>query len=213
MGFVRLACLIHAANVRSEPGSNPSKIFACTGLAPFAQPDSTGTRPIDLERNREPKNLTGRLKARLKELACNDPSCEEPPLQQGMCRAVRLATSSLGLGAPNCQRTTETTYGLSRSHPPKRCVCGTNVNNRRRAERCQRGILKKWKNSPNPHRRPGLQASGPFPRATLAMGARNCYKSIMQREFPARQANNRCFPKTPGEGASTAGTSWLPRAC
>ena len=24
-GFVRLACLIHAANVRSEPGSNPSK--------------------------------------------------------------------------------------------------------------------------------------------------------------------------------------------
>src|SRR5882672_6946386 len=27
-GFVRLACLIHAANVRSEPGSNPSKCYA-----------------------------------------------------------------------------------------------------------------------------------------------------------------------------------------
>src|SRR6187431_1494028 len=27
-GFVRLACLIHAANVRSEPGSNPSKVLA-----------------------------------------------------------------------------------------------------------------------------------------------------------------------------------------
>jgi len=26
-GFPRLACLIHAANVRSEPGSNPSKCF------------------------------------------------------------------------------------------------------------------------------------------------------------------------------------------
>jgi hypothetical protein len=26
-GFPRLACLIHAANVRSEPGSNPSKVF------------------------------------------------------------------------------------------------------------------------------------------------------------------------------------------
>ena len=26
MKLVRLACLIHAANVRSEPGSNPSKI-------------------------------------------------------------------------------------------------------------------------------------------------------------------------------------------
>src|SRR6476620_3148259 len=25
VGFVRLACLIHAANVHSEPGSNPSK--------------------------------------------------------------------------------------------------------------------------------------------------------------------------------------------
>ncbi len=25
--FPRLACLIHAANVRSEPGSNPSKVF------------------------------------------------------------------------------------------------------------------------------------------------------------------------------------------
>src|SRR5947209_13046231 len=25
--LVRLACLIHAANVRSEPGSNPSKIY------------------------------------------------------------------------------------------------------------------------------------------------------------------------------------------
>ena len=27
--LVRLACLIHAANVRSEPGSNPSKMVAC----------------------------------------------------------------------------------------------------------------------------------------------------------------------------------------
>ena len=27
LGFPRLACLIHAANVRSEPGSNPSKVF------------------------------------------------------------------------------------------------------------------------------------------------------------------------------------------
>ena len=27
-GHPRLACLIHAANVRSEPGSNPSKVFS-----------------------------------------------------------------------------------------------------------------------------------------------------------------------------------------
>ena len=25
LAFIRLACLIHAANVRSEPGSNPSQ--------------------------------------------------------------------------------------------------------------------------------------------------------------------------------------------
>ena len=30
MGFVRLACLIHAANVRSEPGSNPSQSVLCS---------------------------------------------------------------------------------------------------------------------------------------------------------------------------------------
>ena len=29
--LVRLACLIHAANVRSEPGSNPSNLFASIG--------------------------------------------------------------------------------------------------------------------------------------------------------------------------------------
>src|SRR3982751_6484940 len=36
VGFVRLACLIHAAIVRSEPGSNPSRVFACGGCPPFA---------------------------------------------------------------------------------------------------------------------------------------------------------------------------------
>ena len=39
-GFVRLACLIHAANVRSEPGSNPSKVSLC-------QPGPKSGRCID----------------------------------------------------------------------------------------------------------------------------------------------------------------------
>ena len=49
LGFPRLACLIHAANVRSEPGSNPSKciekppcggpLFECLSQ-PSSQPDS-----------------------------------------------------------------------------------------------------------------------------------------------------------------------------
>ena len=33
-GFVRLACLIHAANVHSEPGSNPSQVFDNAGASP-----------------------------------------------------------------------------------------------------------------------------------------------------------------------------------
>ena len=37
-GFVRLACLIHAANVRSEPGSNPSKVFSFGQSAGGDQP-------------------------------------------------------------------------------------------------------------------------------------------------------------------------------
>src|SRR3954466_12743758 len=48
--FPRLACLIHAANVRSEPGSNPSKVYrhplagVTLRLNPAAsQPNSTTT--------------------------------------------------------------------------------------------------------------------------------------------------------------------------
>ena len=33
LGFPRLACLIHAANVRSEPGSNPSNVFVICPLS------------------------------------------------------------------------------------------------------------------------------------------------------------------------------------
>ena len=35
---VRLACLIHAANVHSEPGSNPSKVFVTRPKTPHASP-------------------------------------------------------------------------------------------------------------------------------------------------------------------------------
>ena len=50
-GFPRLACLIHAANVRSEPGSNPSKVAACKGLTPFVIPVTRGS-PSPPERER-----------------------------------------------------------------------------------------------------------------------------------------------------------------
>ena len=54
LGFPRLACLIHAANVRSEPGSNPSKcidrtaglhrplaVFECLSQPPASQTQRT----------------------------------------------------------------------------------------------------------------------------------------------------------------------------
>jgi hypothetical protein len=42
-GFhVRLACLIHAANVRSEPGSNPSLGSSVLGVAPIGSRDPSG---------------------------------------------------------------------------------------------------------------------------------------------------------------------------
>ena len=53
LGFVRLACLIHAANVRSEPGSNPSKVSSC-------QPEPKLGRSID------EKGLTVAMQAKLK---------------------------------------------------------------------------------------------------------------------------------------------------
>ncbi len=39
---VRLACLIHAANVHSEPGSNPSNVMARVALATRADPHPIG---------------------------------------------------------------------------------------------------------------------------------------------------------------------------
>ena len=41
---VRLACLIHAANVHSEPGSNPSKMSRSPAMPPLATAHSSGSR-------------------------------------------------------------------------------------------------------------------------------------------------------------------------
>ena len=46
MGFIRLACLIHAANVHSEPGSNPSNVCALERASPLRfHPAVYDTRP------------------------------------------------------------------------------------------------------------------------------------------------------------------------
>jgi hypothetical protein len=64
LGFPRLACLIHAANVRSEPGSNPSKCIAkpltrprCKGLSQPPASQTQRTRSVhraSLPRKRDP---------------------------------------------------------------------------------------------------------------------------------------------------------------
>src|SRR5438105_9139523 len=51
-GFPRLACLIHAANVRSEPGSNPSKVFVTHPEVGLVQVQSAVVR-------RDSKDLAG----------------------------------------------------------------------------------------------------------------------------------------------------------
>lgn len=48
LGFPRLACLIHAANVRSEPGSNPSKVY----WLPFRGCFRESIRPPDSQTQR-----------------------------------------------------------------------------------------------------------------------------------------------------------------
>src|SRR5439155_21024203 len=61
-GFPRLACLIHAANVRSEPGSNPSKVSAYPWAA--ARGPVSGVGPCGRSPVREPvKESAGRLTA------------------------------------------------------------------------------------------------------------------------------------------------------
>src|SRR5436309_12904726 len=69
---VRLACLIHAANVHSEPGSNPSKV-ALTG--PHAQARDGSSPSAGL------RNLTGRTGASRRDSAAHPAAgSERPPL-------------------------------------------------------------------------------------------------------------------------------------
>src|SRR5262249_36112369 len=97
-GFVRLACLIHAANVRSEPGSNPSK-KAASGTCPV-QTDSPGTRPGSSGRKSALKELEVALRHDSKN------SREQlASFPARMCHAVRRYTPSLWLGPTELSKT------------------------------------------------------------------------------------------------------------
>src|SRR5437868_4462665 len=65
--FVRLACLIHAANVRSEPGSNPSKVLASSRRARARRTGPASKEPITPPADAPPRQAGGR-KPRAEEL-------------------------------------------------------------------------------------------------------------------------------------------------
>ncbi len=97
--LVRLACLIHAANVRSEPGSNPSKFLACPQSADLRSVAERvlSTRPPLRGQpwvgNRSLKSLTVALRHDSKN--CFATTCVIA--SDSMCHAVRRSTSSLWL--------------------------------------------------------------------------------------------------------------------
>src|SRR5207245_2761661 len=72
VGFVRLACLIHAANVRSEPGSNPSKSCCLSGELPlpvstaspgsFSRASAFGGEAVEISASKSLRSPFDRLK-------------------------------------------------------------------------------------------------------------------------------------------------------
>ena len=96
-GFVRLACLIHAANVHSEPGSNPSKVAACGWTPDLRQDQPLGSSFGD----NSPRFSAQRLPHTEFEVACK-------PLKE-------LASRPLPLSGP--RPLSQGCVGLRRTHP------------------------------------------------------------------------------------------------
>ena len=105
-GFVRLACLIHAANVRSEPGSNPSKLFAS---APAGRRGPLTKTSLILKESLlllDSKNLVGM------------PGGNPDTPTQGLCQAVKALTPPrVGSSVPRCQRTDLRVTVIISRHP------------------------------------------------------------------------------------------------
>src|SRR5262249_11791605 len=119
LGFVRLACLIHAANVRSEPGSNPSKKDAWGKLPSPSNPLAHAQGGADAVEIKPSKSLRSPGGFDSKELAtetCISVSkvCVEPTGSTHPRFGLRCL--------PNCQRPTE-----EATRPRQRrvsCRCG-----------------------------------------------------------------------------------------
>jgi hypothetical protein len=147
MGFVRLACLIHAANVRSEPGSNPSKVSACGTEVPSSRRPDTPSREVRSpgEKSSGSKNLRSPLRHDSK-------NSQNSGLRR--CRkdvsASKASTPSLWLHfLPTCQRA----HRLPRLPGfTDRSLRGTKGSISRIGRLSRRGRKKKWKSTPSPPR-------------------------------------------------------------
>ena len=100
-GFhVRLACLIHAANVRSEPGSNPS-LYVCSEHCCSSQ-GSTWQFVA------KPQPNTSPLRNRCKLRPATYPQCQPPPTGVGAALLriglIKKLTRFFFRGHPECQR-------------------------------------------------------------------------------------------------------------
>src|SRR5262249_51938592 len=106
VGFVRLACLIHAANVRSEPGSNPSRVLAPARASPCGTFPTGGSQGPPGRVRDQPalKNLRSPESARLKGL---DRRGLRPRGRRSVRRPLQAShTPALAsqVVSPSCQR-------------------------------------------------------------------------------------------------------------
>jgi hypothetical protein len=108
MGFVRLACLIHAANVRSEPGSNPSiNCLNCLGETGRLRGTARPRIPV--------QEFDCRLGINHKELFRSSLRCHE----HRMWSAKGVPHPRVGfLSLPSCQRANEITTVTELDAPP-----------------------------------------------------------------------------------------------
>ena len=108
-GFPRLACLIHAANVRSEPGSNPSRVYppplagrCLSGLKPplsgRSQSTSRPARPRPSQPGRVRESAGPPAAPRTRRLLTNQPLVKE------QTQGIRLEGRTLRPDAAFCRR-------------------------------------------------------------------------------------------------------------
>ena len=118
LGFPRLACLIHAANVRSEPGSNPSKCIVTPQPGCALRGSIRHRCSVELK---EPADLLRGPHLKVHEFPVQQRQTHDP---------LRLSTHS----HPSCQRSTSLTRS-DHGHPGWRAAMGFAIRRFRESQR------------------------------------------------------------------------------